>query len=353
MPAAPSRTVHRVLQITASRCLVLVSAELLANAADHGGGPTALCLRFDPGTGLLRIAVTNTSPAGEPGALAPERRAALEEIDPWWCPAWPIVWQRAYSVARMWWLESDGRVDWAASPEETVFEGEQLGRWVVAQRAGWPGLEADQQDLLAAIGIEEDPGLVAAKAAAEAKPKVSRADHFAQGLAALARFVEREGHVRVPRPHKEPLEVAVAGPGGEESVEVVHVGLGAWLNNQKARRAKLTPGQLAQLAEHGVEWSGHERPQRGPGGGALRGRRLPRRTPSPRAVERHPAACRAAWPLHRQGHAPVRLAAGVPAVRSRRAHRRRVRRRLPRPATRLVDPASRPGLPVGDTLLQP
>ncbi|MCU7820127.1 Helicase associated domain protein [Kitasatospora sp. DSM 101779] len=65
---------------------------------------------------------------------------------------------------------------------------------------------------------------------------------FAQGLAALAAFARREGHVRVPRPHKEPLQVTVAGPGGAESTEVVHVGLGAWLNNQKARRAKLTPG---------------------------------------------------------------------------------------------------------------
>ncbi|MEV6212367.1 helicase associated domain-containing protein [Kitasatospora sp. NPDC051914] len=96
---------------------------------------------------------------------------------------------------------------------------------------------------------------MAAKAAAEAKPKVSRADRFQQGLTALATFVEREGHVRVPRPHKEPLEVVVAGPGGKESSEVVRVGLGTWLNNQKARRAKLTAGRLAQLAEHGVEWA--------------------------------------------------------------------------------------------------
>ncbi|MFJ9448381.1 helicase associated domain-containing protein [Kitasatospora sp. NPDC101235] len=34
-----------------------------------------------------------------------------------------------------------------------MFEGEELGRWVQAQRAGWSGLEADRQDLLAAIGI--------------------------------------------------------------------------------------------------------------------------------------------------------------------------------------------------------
>ncbi len=33
------------------------------------------------------------------------------------------------------------------------------------------------------------------------------------------------------------------------------VALGGWANNMKVRRVKLTPGQLAQLAEHGVEWT--------------------------------------------------------------------------------------------------
>jgi hypothetical protein len=94
---------------------------------------------------------------------------------PWWCPTWPITWQRAYATARQRWLEADGRVGWAQLPTDTVFEGEQLGRWVKAQRAGWPDLEADQQDLLSAIGIEEDQELVAAKAATEAKPKVHSA----------------------------------------------------------------------------------------------------------------------------------------------------------------------------------
>ncbi|GAA2793094.1 hypothetical protein GCM10010441_17920 [Kitasatospora paracochleata] len=146
-------------------------------------------------------------------------------------------------------------VDWTALPLDTVYEGEQLGRWVQAQRAGRPGLEEDQRDLLTAIGIDEDPELVAAKAAAEAKPKVSRTDRFAPGLAALAQFAEREGHVRVPRPHREPLATVEAGPGGEDQVVVHQVALGAFMNNAKARRAKLTPGQLAQLAEQGVEWA--------------------------------------------------------------------------------------------------
>ncbi|MFH8388009.1 helicase associated domain-containing protein [Kitasatospora sp. NPDC018058] len=161
----------------------------------------------------------------------------MEEIDPWWCPVWPITWQRAYATARQWWLEADGRVAWAQLPVDTVFEGEQLGRWVQAQRAGWPNLEADQRDLLSAIGIEEDQELVAAKASAEAKPKVSRTDRFQLHLAALTAFAEREGHARVPRTHKE---------GG--------VSLGSWVNNQKARRDKLSPEQLSQLAALGVAW---------------------------------------------------------------------------------------------------
>ncbi|MET8624606.1 helicase associated domain-containing protein [Kitasatospora sp. NPDC004669] len=223
----------------------------------------------------------------------PERRAALEEIDPWWCPAWPITWQRVYATARQWWLEADGRVDWAQLPTDVVFEGEQLGRWVQAQRAGWPGLEEDQQDLLAALGIEEDQELAAARAAAAAKPKVSRADRFQQGLAALAAFVEREGHARVPRPHREALEVVVAGTGGEDSVEVVFVGLGAFLNNTKARRAKLTTGQLAQLAEHGVEWAQRAAPL--PGAVSLGGATLLR--PREGVGGRHPvvAASSRCW----------------------------------------------------------
>ncbi|GAA2800801.1 hypothetical protein GCM10010505_29450 [Kitasatospora aburaviensis] len=63
----------------------------------------------------------------------------------------------------------------------TPSSGEQLGRWPRAQRAGWPGPEEDQRHLLTAIGVEADPEPVAAKAVAEAKPRVSRTDRFAQG----------------------------------------------------------------------------------------------------------------------------------------------------------------------------
>ncbi|MFE7528910.1 helicase associated domain-containing protein [Kitasatospora sp. NPDC057542] len=66
---------------------------------------------------------------------------------------------------------------------------------------------------------------------------MSRADQSQQGLAALAAFVEREGHARVPRTHKK---------GGTS--------LGTWLNNQKARRDKLSAEQLGRLEALGVAW---------------------------------------------------------------------------------------------------
>ncbi|MGW2376008.1 helicase associated domain-containing protein [Kitasatospora sp. NPDC001683] len=72
----------------------------------------------------------------------------------------------------------DGLVDWATLPVDTVFEGEQLGRWMMAQRAGFAELDQEQQDLLTAIGIAEDQELAAALAAAAARSKVSRTDRF-------------------------------------------------------------------------------------------------------------------------------------------------------------------------------
>ncbi|RPE37048.1 helicase associated protein [Kitasatospora cineracea] len=234
-------------------------------AAEHGGSlaaPVRASIGGYPiGTWLAGLRAQAEGPAGGKGALEAGRRAALEAIDPWWAPSWPIGWQRAYAAARMWWLASDGRVDWAALPARTVFEGEPLGRWVAAQRGGWAGLAVEQRELLAALGIEQDPELAAvaaarAERAAAAGPRVSQADRFGLGVAALAQFAAREGHAKPRRGHREEVAKVVVEEGsGAERVETVVVALGAFLNNAKSRRAKLGPDQLAQLAEHGVEWA--------------------------------------------------------------------------------------------------
>ncbi|MFJ1709198.1 Helicase associated domain protein [Kitasatospora sp. NPDC088346] len=232
-------------------------------AAEHHGSlaaPSRASIGgYAIGTWLVELRAQAEVPADQDGALPPERRQALEAIDPWWCPAWPITWQRSYAAARAWWLACEGRVDWPGLPIETAFEGEAVGRWVRAQRGGWAQLAEEQQDLLLALGIEEDQELAAEaaeRAEKAARPVRARGDRFAQHLQALHAFAEREGHVRVPRAHKEPLEAA------EGSGEPVLLGLGAWLSNQKTRRAKLTVEQLRLLGRAGIEWAAELAPVR-------------------------------------------------------------------------------------------
>ncbi|MEU2835300.1 helicase associated domain-containing protein [Streptomyces lavendulae] len=63
------------------------------------------------------------------------------------------------------------------------------------------------------------------------------------GVEALARYVEREGGGLPGRGHVERL------PGGVEHRT------GVWIVNQKQRRGRLGPEQLAVLADLGVDWA--------------------------------------------------------------------------------------------------
>lgn len=70
---------------------------------------------------------------------------------------------------------------------------------------------------------------------------------FRRGVAALAQYLQREGHERpVPRKREEPVEV-----DGQEHV----VKLGVFISNTKSRRERLTPEQRQVLAELGVQWA--------------------------------------------------------------------------------------------------
>nr|WP_149830673.1 DEAD/DEAH box helicase [Streptomyces tailanensis] len=182
------------------------------------------------------------------GALSEERREQLEEIDPSWCPSWPVEWQRAFHLTRQH-LEQGGELP--TEPGDVVHQGEDLGRWVKSVRFSWDKLTTVQQWMCEQIlGIEP--------AAEEEKPRPRRtqADKWAMNLAAAKQFYEREGHLRVPRQHVERIVIGGDGDGdsGEDQEERA-LRLGAWVGNQRSRAATLAPERVEQLSAIGMRWT--------------------------------------------------------------------------------------------------
>ncbi|MEU9565400.1 Helicase associated domain protein [Streptomyces sp. NPDC048161] len=180
------------------------------------------------------------------GALTKARRAALDEIDPGWCPAWDTGWQRCYRLVQN--LLQNGGVLPAATGK-VIVQGEDLGRWVSAQRHGWEQLLPAQQWLLEnVLGIEP---------AEEAERPVKRTQDtmWAVNMAAARQFHTREGHLRVPRKHAEHLEMG-EGPAGHQNGAdgVVVVKLGTWLDNVRKRADRLSAERRADLDALGMRW---------------------------------------------------------------------------------------------------
>ncbi|MCX4539714.1 DEAD/DEAH box helicase [Streptomyces sp. NBC_01565] len=169
-----------------------------------------------------------------PGALAQERREALEEIDASWCPAWPVSWQRAFHLTRLH-LDAGGRLP--LGPGEVLAQGEDLGLWVRGQRLSWDRLSWAQRWLL-----EHTLGMTPATGAERPAPRVGHAAAWAAHLAAARQFQERERHLRVPRTHVERV-------GGRE------FRLGSWISNQRSRAASLAPERVEALTALGMRWS--------------------------------------------------------------------------------------------------
>ncbi|MET7520164.1 Helicase associated domain protein [Streptomyces sp. NPDC005480] len=193
--------------------------------------------------------------AGEPvgsraGVLPESRREALEEIDPEWCPAaWDIAWQRAFRLVRTH-LKAEGSVP--TEPGQVVVQGEDLGRWVQAQRHGFGQLLPAQQWLLEnVVGLEP---------AGEDEQPVRRTqdDKWMLNMTAARQYRAREGHLNVPRKHVEEVPVADAGPAasGREITpeDTVLVDLGMWIANTRRRAAKLTDQRRADLDQLGMRW---------------------------------------------------------------------------------------------------
>ncbi|MFJ9574759.1 Helicase associated domain protein [Streptomyces sp. NPDC101191] len=175
------------------------------------------------------------------GALSDERREQLEDIDPSWCPAWPVEWQRAFHLVRIHLEEVGGTLP--TEPGEVMHQGEDLGRWVRAQRLGWDKLTAVQQWM-----CEQVLGITPASEEEKPQPRRTQADKWALNYEAARQFFEREGHLRVPRKH---VERIVVGEDQEER----EFRLGAWVGNQRSRAATLSPERVEQLSAIGMRWT--------------------------------------------------------------------------------------------------
>ncbi|WP_436986498.1 Helicase associated domain protein [Streptomyces sp. enrichment culture] len=167
--------------------------------------------------------------------LSAQRRRALENIDPSWCPSWSVSWQRCFHLARL--HVRSGKV----LPEEAgclVVQGEDLGQWAVSQRRQWDTLGAARQWLLReelGLGPLQDSEKVIAA------PRRTRAQVWAANVAAARQYQQREGHLEVPHRHVEEV-------GGDACA------LGVFIANSRARRARLAPERVEELSKLGVRW---------------------------------------------------------------------------------------------------
>jgi hypothetical protein len=174
---------------------------------------------------------TGLSYAGE---LSEARMEALAEIDPGWAPeGWDVAWQRCYRLTRTH-VQAGGVLPTA--PGEIVVQGEDLAVWVAAQRAGWDRLVPAQQYLLETIGLEpagEDEAVVPVRR--------SQDELWERNMTAARLFHAREGHLRVPRQHREDVD-------GEL------LGLGSFISNARRRADNLSPERRDSLTALGMRW---------------------------------------------------------------------------------------------------
>ncbi|MER5619205.1 helicase associated domain-containing protein [Streptomyces sp. NPDC002215] len=177
------------------------------------------------------------------GAMTEARRDELDAIDPGWCPAWDTAWQRCYRLVHNH-VQAGGTLPTVDG--DVVVQGEDLGRWVTAQRFGWEQLLPAQQwileNTLKIRPAEED----------ERPVKRTQDTMWAHNLTAERRFHTREGHLRIPRKHVEHLETE-NGPTGRQggSDGPVAVRLGTWLDNVRKRAAKLPEQRRADSTSSG------------------------------------------------------------------------------------------------------
>lgn len=158
-----------------------------------------------------------------------------------------MAWQRAFHLVRQ---HLDTGKTLPTKAGEILRQGEDLGRWVRAQRLGFDKLTSVQQWM-----CEHVLGITPASKDEKPKPRTSQVEKWAMHLAAARQFYEREGHLRVPRKHTETITISQGDSEDQKQPEQRDLRLGAWINNQRTRATTLTPQRIEQLTQIGMRWA--------------------------------------------------------------------------------------------------
>ncbi|MFI6113216.1 Helicase associated domain protein [Kitasatospora sp. NPDC051164] len=160
---------------------------------------------------------------------------ALSEIDPYWNPPWPITWQRLYYTARTY---AEASITLDDLPADFITDDDEpLGEWVTAQSTAYSTLHPEQLRLVSELGItliepDDEPPQPTGRAARQQR-------QLNQGLAAVAAFRDREGHVLIHQ------RDTVTVDGEEFKV-------GQWLKNLRRRWDSLPPEHVQAVTAVGL-----------------------------------------------------------------------------------------------------
>jgi|CXWL01.1.fsa_nt_gi superfamily II DNA or RNA helicase len=149
--------------------------------------------------------------------LSPERRARLDALGFVW-DIKEAQWDEGFKALQTYHQrEGHCRVPWLHH------EGSyRLGSWVSTQRSEKEQLSPERQARLDALGFVWDAGEL----------------QWDKGFKALQTYHQREGHCRVPLPHREQI-----------------FSLGAWVSTQRRTKETLSHEQLTRLDALGFEWN--------------------------------------------------------------------------------------------------
>ncbi|MFE7328177.1 Helicase associated domain protein [Streptomyces sp. NPDC057565] len=206
--------------------------------AVHGhlaAGHDAVVDGYPVGTWLANRRREARLPAGSKGALSNARKAALAGVDPYWCPQWPLVWQRRYTLLKRH-LAAGDPVEAVDLEPGHMIAGEDIGAWLARQRSHGDTLHEEQRRLLAELGVTPGGDGV------QSVPRLTPDPKFIRNLAAAAAYSQREGHLNVPRKHIEITDGA-------------EIKLGIWISNQRCRRVRLHPQRIEALDQLGMRWN--------------------------------------------------------------------------------------------------